>query len=393
MKRYILISTILFCSLFLLYNSCIESYNPNLKGARFDKQLVVEGRITTKAEPYQVKLSRTVSVDTTYYFDPVENAEIRIHEVGGSVAQLSEIKPGIYQTTDKNFIGKAGHTYSLEIITNDGKEYESNDITIIPAPEIDKVYFEELEDYIYINDIKFPIKKLKILLDSSDPSNQCKHLKWEYQEGWQHNIEAELNMDDAKRYCWKEDISKEILIGTSENLSTSRILNKEIKTISSKDTRLRRNYGIFIKQYSLSKNTYEYWKKLQEINQNSGSIHDKMPYSVYGNITCCSTSQKALGYFEASDIKEKFFKIKRTDHNLRAEYPFKSCDYDTLAKEADNNPYNDASVIHYQHERGEAFILGILKQEMGRESWIVSQSITCTDCRETANSKKPDFWQ
>lgn len=394
MKKIIIIPLLSTIALFLFYHSCVDPYTPDLSGVNYQRQLVIEGRITTKQEPYRVKLSRTVPLDSVYYFDPEENAVVRIHEIGGIATQLIEVKPGIYETNDETFIGKIGKTYSLEIITTDGKQYESDDVTIVPVPEIDKIYFDQTENTSFINDIKVTIPQLNIYVDSNDPTNKCQYFKWEYRDGWQHFIEADVDMDDSKRYCWRESKSTNIIIETTEQLTESRVLKKIINRITQKSTRIRGDYAILLHQYSIDKKTYKYWDELKKVNESSGQLHDIMPYSISGNITCCTNNQKALGYFEASDVKVKFFKIPKWDHNIKAQYSFAACDYDTVPKSPFiDSPFKDHSVIRYKSDHmGTCFVLGVLQGEL-TDYWILSVNEPCTDCQLTGQSEKPDFWQ
>jgi hypothetical protein len=55
-------------------------------------------------------------------------------------------------------------------------------------------------------------------------------------------------------------------------------------------------------------------KKLRGINETPGGIYSKIPEAVFGNITCCDSTGKALVYFTASTLKEKRFNIKRSDN-------------------------------------------------------------------------------
>ena len=55
-------------------------------------------------------------------------------------------------------------------------------------------------------------------------------------------------------------------------------------------------------QYSLSESTYEYWNKIDIVSNPTGSIFDKIPADVPGNINEIGSNSEVLGYFNVAAV-------------------------------------------------------------------------------------------
>src|ERR1700689_5183961 len=112
----------------LFFYTCVRRITPPIRNSA--PILVVEGMVTTDTIPYAVKLSYTgnllnasARIDSNQNF--INDAIVFIKDDAGDSALCSLISPGTYQTTDANFIGIAGRTYTLEIHLSNGKIYIS----------------------------------------------------------------------------------------------------------------------------------------------------------------------------------------------------------------------------------------------------------------------------
>ncbi|HEX8676939.1 MAG TPA: DUF4249 family protein, partial [Segetibacter sp.] len=85
--------------------------------------LVVEGAVSTDSVPYTVNLSYSGPFDRANkipdeYFE--DNAIVTISTDDGNTTLLKHIDKGLYETTDSNFIGKVGTSYSVTVVLKDG---------------------------------------------------------------------------------------------------------------------------------------------------------------------------------------------------------------------------------------------------------------------------------
>jgi hypothetical protein len=73
-----------------------------------------------------------------------------------------------------------------------------------------------------------------------------------------------------------------------------------------------RDYYIEIQQRSISKGAYDYWRTVDQLSSNNGSLFDIAPAAIRGNMSSSSNpALPAYGYFEVSDVYENGFFINR----------------------------------------------------------------------------------
>lgn len=85
-----------------------------------DPQIVIEGNITDQPGPYVVSVTKTVNFSESNSFPGVSGATVTIADDLGNSETLTELSPGIYQTSTTQ--GSPGRTYTLTVVT-DGKTY------------------------------------------------------------------------------------------------------------------------------------------------------------------------------------------------------------------------------------------------------------------------------
>src|ERR1700730_1139519 len=124
-------SFIKFFSVFFLLScvSCITKIEVPVR--QTTPYLVVEGTISTDAPPYTVKLSYSGKFSNTYQASRdtqqlfISDAKVIIKDDLGDSTLLTWISDGTYQSSDSNFIGMVGRTYTLQIHLSNGKTYIS----------------------------------------------------------------------------------------------------------------------------------------------------------------------------------------------------------------------------------------------------------------------------
>jgi hypothetical protein len=291
---------------------CIDPYSPKLAG--YISLLSVDGMITDANTSYTVKLSKTfqeqnsipllVSDATLFIADDAENNNYLINRGNG-----------IYKTDSTQFRGVPGRTYVLHIVTNDGKEYESEPCLMQSVPEIDSIYFEK--DQQLTNNGTQTQDGVSIYLDSKEGENNS-YFRWDFDETWEFKIPDPKKWDyidsvtfvptaHVREYCWKSRKSDEVLTGSVYPGSSAGIVKKPIFFIATdKSDRLLLQYSILVNQYSISKKEYDFWNNLKQINEIGGDIFAKQPYAVISNIKNITNPQeRVLGYFRVSAIKQK----------------------------------------------------------------------------------------
>ena len=392
----------------LLSFSCIEQFDPKLDEYESDGLIVVEGQITDEVGPFRVKLSKTFEVDNMQlYGQPVLGADVQIFDDKGNQYPLFYAVEGWYETENKTLRGVVGNTYTLNITLADGTQYESTPVLMQDVPEIGSIYFKD-ENRFHFDGYGYKVdeKWLNILVDSKDPTGQTKYWKWEFEETWEVimpkdsarlimagggfivvNLEfmrgnIRYGWDNKKDTCWVTIPSTSILVESTSRNSINEVKQFCINSIAPNDDRLHIKYSILVKQTALCKELYDYWKQLKDFNEESGSIYDKVPSQVYGNIRCCNSSANALGYFSASAIKTKRIFITPHEHDIATEGAYERCGYDA--------PW--PWLVYYGTVVASKRNPGLVGAEIWSTDW-------CSDCRLYARempggstSKRPDFW-
>lgn len=88
-----------------------------------EKKLVIDGWITDKPGPYEVRVSMSQAYFESAEPEMVSASLVTITESTGLVDTLREIRPGVYQTNQLR--GQANQSYELKVI-HDNKTYTAN---------------------------------------------------------------------------------------------------------------------------------------------------------------------------------------------------------------------------------------------------------------------------
>jgi len=390
--------------IFVIVSACVMPFNPELSKSDLKKQLVVEGRVTDEIGPFRVRLTQSDHVynyQNLYNFAPVPDAFVDISDQSGNVYNLNYTDNGWYETEDKNLRGIIGNTYILHVNVNDGSQYESTPQQISEVADIDSVYHEE-EDRTQITGKDVSIEKwLTVYLNTHAPSDSTHYFKWEFDETWEFNMPVSIDVVkyvfppdcggckldsmysilvdviNEKSHCWVTEASKSILVKSTASSNVGEIEKFPVTSIGPGDDRLSIRYSILIKQYSLNREIFNFFKLLRDLNENNGSMYDKNPSPVNGNISCCDNGKIALGYFLASAVKSKRIFINNSEvHVVTGHNAYSACGW----------VYPPLQVMEY-YPFG---TIGSLVKDHGDTIWTGSKY--CSDCRVRGTSVKPDFW-
>jgi len=284
--------------------TCISPYYPNV--TRYENLLVVDGQLTNLTGPYKVKLSRSFRYDT-HIAGHVTGANVKIIDDSGIEIPLSEINASEYTTVDSTFRGVPGKSYKLRIEI-DNKIYESGFEKMTPPIPIDKLYWE------YMPAIDQEARRVQILIDTHDPTNQNRYYGWEYDETWRFQVPIDVTLKPEWKTCFEDHPSYFIILGTSIQRYNDVIEKQKITAIDESTNRLYMRYTILAKQYSYTAQTYKYIDELKKQNMSQGSLYDVVPYSLTSNVRCLSNkNEPVIGYFIVAGASEKRIFIDRSE--------------------------------------------------------------------------------
>lgn len=295
-----------FCLLLGTLVSCIEQIRVPIRTE--EPILVVDGGITNGPGPYQVRITRTGTFNVpseAYEKLAVQDATVRILEVETKRAvglRLVPGQPGLYQTTHEDFVGQAGNTYIIEIITREGKTFRSEPETMPEAPPIRELNARYSAERAIVNDTPFGYE---IFLDLDDPAQQTNYYRW---TAFSYIRRESVGVPQFGgsfwyKYCWTPVSDNNIIIhsdvySNGRPLRGQKVFRSPIYTVG--------KHFVEVTQYALTREAYQFWRRFNEQRERIGTIFDPLPSPIVGNIyNFNDPNERALGYFTASGISTK----------------------------------------------------------------------------------------
>ncbi|NOQ27527.1 MAG: DUF4249 family protein [Bacteroidales bacterium] len=347
-----------------------------LETTNYKPILVVNGMITNEANPYTITLSTSSPINTLEKY-PYENCIITLYENSDKSEVLKENEPGIYVTSEGSIQGSVGNNYSISILTPEGNEYITEPQEMKGSVEIDSVYAEliEIEDINYI----YGLPGYQFYIDTKTASNQESYFLWNMIETYQYRANYPLwdiiNMDDItlEEYkelyrCWKTRNSGYIFTGKTSNLTIPKIVHQPLHFVGTDTKKLQERYSLLLKQYSIGKESYYFWKSIEDQNSEENFLVASQPYNVIGNIKNINNPDESVfGNFTVASVTQKRIFI---DAPRVAFYYDDGCSLNF-----DFKPYLPAFLVDIDD-------WGIAKVNEG-----------CINCTfEGGEATKPDFW-
>lgn len=309
----------------LLLISCKEKYEPPIITSNLD-YLVVDGFLNNSADTTTLRLSRTKKLSDGIDYTGESDALIQLEDGNGHVIHtFQQSGNGYYFVPGMSL--DLNSKYRLKINTVNGKQYVSDEITVKDTPPIDSISWQ-----------KEP-RELIISVNTHDPQNNTRYYRWEYEETWEYHsayfsvIKWENGIvarqpEEWVFACWQSQPSTNLLLGSTAKLATDNIYHEPIRRIPNNAVELSVKYSIFVRQFALTKQAYEYLDNLKKITEMTGSFFDAQPSQLIGNIHCVNNaSELVIGYVTASTAQtQRVFidnsQVRPWDFNLGCDPKF-----------------------------------------------------------------------
>ncbi|MCB2196681.1 MAG: DUF4249 domain-containing protein [Bacteroidetes bacterium] len=352
------------------------------KSSGYQPKLVIDGILTNKNEPCTIKISYSSPVDFPE-FATVENCEVSIIENENNRMDLSEMEPGVYTSSPDDFIGIPGNTYSLYVKTPNGNEYKTDPQLMNDPVDIDSVYaeFTTLEDPDYAHGL--PGYKFSISTEQS--SVEENYFLWNMTETYQYHADyklhgmynkwgefLEIGIDTSDIFsdvywCWKTQNSGYVVTGTTDNLSTPQISKQPILFVGTDTRKLQKRYSLLVNQYSITEETYSFWKKIQDQSSNDNFLVANQPFKIIGNLKNINNpDEEVYGYFTVATVDQTRIFVDKPSAPFYYTICFVNYDLD--------NPISNYYVI----------------SEEGYPGTVYGGCLDCTS--KSGTIEKPDFW-
>ncbi len=279
--------------------SCKKPYNPPAI-ALAGSYLVIEGVINSGTDSTIIKLSKTVKLSNANAINPVTGAAVAVQSDQNVTYPLMEAAKGYYVSAGLNL--NSSHTYRLSIKTSN-EQYYSDYVPVLNSPPIDSLSFKVIDT------------GLNIYSATHDPTNTIKYYRWDYAETWiihpkydsgfVSNGDTVLTRTVSQQVytCWRTDTSDVIVLGSSAKLAKGVIFDNPITSLTSLSPKIANEYSIFVRQYALTADAYDFWVNLKKNTEQLGSIFDAQPSQINGNIhSVTNPSEPVIGYVSVGSI-------------------------------------------------------------------------------------------
>lgn len=301
---------------------CTTPYNYHARG--FEDVIVIQASITNQYKFQEIKVSRTYTLEESSPKFETE-AVVYITDDAGNKFDFEEGDKTYISTAQ--FQAQPDRLYQLHVLTKNGKSYLSKAEKLTTQTPIESVQTSTMT--------KNGVLGVEITVNTTDVTNTSKYYRYEYEETskiivpkW-YSMQAVANMFPPgskpkgeiifkertveTQNCYKSQKSNDILLTSTNTLSSDKVVNFPVRFIASTDNFIRNRYGILVKQYVQSLASYTYYETLKKISSNGSLLSQTQPGFFSGNIMSVDNpSEKVIGFFDVSSYSEKsmFFNFK-----------------------------------------------------------------------------------
>jgi len=297
-----------------ILTSCEEYYKPAINVV--PSLFVVDAHLSNDPKSNYVKLSMTSDFYSLAASDWVTGANVKLIEDGNHIIAGYEQITGNYTFVELPVSGK---TYQIRI-TYKGDIYESNTVIMPPLPRIDSLYTKDklvngylTDSYGAVSPIETPSRDICIdapitsTLEYYRFSNRAV-LQWVYVPqsssgpppppwfGWKSVHDNGLfNLAGPKNFSVSADVHQHSLMTLAYNVQN--YLDSASQTAM--------GWILIIDQYGITKESYDFHRKLNQQFSAEGVLFDPVQTQIYGNIHCVTSPDKiVLGFFDLNSYRQ-----------------------------------------------------------------------------------------
>ena len=263
-------------------------------------QLVVSGQISTLADQSTIELG--TSADSESLPNPLSGATIKLIDDLGISNYFTETNFGYYDLP--NFRGIAGRTYHIEIQTPNGKIYQSKPEKMQGPPQLDSVTYEVVNEGVIDFEGIATAKNFYKIYANATLNSANSFLKFSLSEAY---LLSPTDFPDIEGripppcYITQNPDPQRIALVDGSTYSTNKIKKLLVASREVDWTFLEKHYFTTY-QSAITKDAFEYWRKVNILANQVGSIFDTPPAEITGNMICVSdASEKVFGFFQTSN--------------------------------------------------------------------------------------------
>lgn len=319
-----------FIYIFLLIPfACIDPYQVDVPDG--EQLLTVEGIISTGPGPHAITLTRSATYGSIFegLIRPVSLATVVVRDNEGEVTFLTEDTEarGTY-FTPASFRAEVGKSYTLQILTAEGKVYTSTPERVESVPPIASLELRTVT--IPSPGSGFPRSGVQLIAEINDPADQNNFYYWRNGPAV-YILETRPDLftprpspENPNRtpqpkecciQCFRTEISnnQSLFVVNDDNFNglTARV---PASFIEDNGLRFVNKFRMDLKQYSISQGAFRFLRLVKQQAEISGSIFDPPPATIRGNmISLDDPDEVVLGYFMAGGETTRRIYIDKND--------------------------------------------------------------------------------
>lgn len=381
--------------------SCVKEID--FETETFESALVVEASLTNEEKKHEIKLSRS------YRFEddgptPETNAIVKVVSTNGDIL-FEETDAGKYVSV-LAFKAMPNINYVIQINTEDGRSYKSNETILTQSTQIEDLYaIRETNDD--------GVNGMSIYIDTFDPKGNSNYYRYEYDETYKIIAPKWVDRDlvvlsddwpfcevgfvprSDTRVCYNTVSSIDNIQGSTAGLSEDRLTRFLVREISSENYIISWGYSILIRQYVQSREAYTYFETLGEYAGDGSLFSQNQPGFISSNIKSESNSQeKVLGFFEVSSVSSKRIFFSYDDFYPNEPQPPYAVACNELSFEINlGHPTDLCGPLLVLIEGGDVLFYRENEIPGPNEGPHYTVPAPCGDCTRLGITTAPDFWE
>ncbi|OJJ22165.1 hypothetical protein BKI52_09000 [marine bacterium AO1-C] len=274
-------------------SACDDSF-PIGDLANNSDRIVVEGTFTNENRVQTIYISRTLAFTKSSpdgnSFPQLTGAQVSVSDDQGNTFSFIEQTPGVYATSGA-VQGVVGRSYTLTIVTSDGKQYVSTPEQMQEVAPIKALEVTDSEEGNNGLGTEIEDTGKVINLTFNDPAGVNNYYRWHWKESTTNNFTA---IDSSFSNAYDED---RFFDGTE--------LKFDLTNVQKNDTRY-----VQIHQTAITSGAFDFLQQISTQQESGLGPFSPTPSPVRGNITNRNDSRDfALGYFMVASVTSSTVEI------------------------------------------------------------------------------------
>ena len=337
--RWLGLGVVMLC---ILLSSCVDKIEfPLNKGV---EKLIVSGQLNNLRETQYVYLSETTSLGREPLLSgsvfvlndlprPVSNAQVILRNDSGGSWGYRMTKPGTYEL--ERFDGlMPGAAYHIEIMVG-GRSYRSAPEVLPEVIGSDKLSYA-FERGIFKNQPETAFISIQTEVTLPEQLGGY-YLRWDVDEAYFWNLTFFPNNFNGRPgdcIVFGRPDPERITLLNGDLLNRPGGVSAQVIAERIVDVSFLSRHYFNVSQTSISKASFEYWRKIRGLVNNTGSVFDAPPAPIRGNVSNVNApDEMVLGYFEVANVS-----LTRI-YTTRADVPFFIEDVCTFSPTRSLNDY------------------------------------------------------